>query len=320
VAVYTNISFEEINEIASKYPIGNVKDFIGITEGVSNSNFLLVTADDKYIYTIFEDVVSKDDLPYFLGLMLHLSGKGISCPQPIADNNNEYIYIVKDKSSLITSFLSGKSTKRISNAHCKSLGESMSKMHLASEGFQQERDNDSSVFSVWDRVFPLVEDRVNEISIDLKDELISAHKLIESNWPTNLSKGVIHGDLFPDNVFFNGDDVSGIIDFYYACNDYYIYDLSICMNSWCFEENASFNITKAKNLLLGYNNVRQLSDDELESLPILCAGAALRFLLTRIYDFLNQDESANVVVKDPIEKLKILRFHMQVKTVREYGI
>jgi len=320
VAVYTHISFEEVSKITSEYPIGTLKECIGITEGVSNTNFLLITADNKYIYTIFEDVVNKDDLPYFIGLMKHLSNRKISCPEPIASNNNDYSYYVRDKASVLTSFLSGKSTKKIKNIHCKSLGEAMSKMHIASVGFNQKRTNDSSVFSVWNKIFPLIEEKVDRISSGLREELISAYKLIEEKWPSNLSVGVIHGDLFPDNVFFDGDEVSGIIDFYYACNDFYIYDLAICINSWCFEDNASFNITKAKHLLQGYNNVRKLSEEELESLPILCAGAALRFLLTRIYDFLNQDESANVVVKDPMEKLKILRFHMQVKSVREYGI
>ncbi|OUR77728.1 homoserine kinase [Alphaproteobacteria bacterium 46_93_T64] len=321
MAVYTEISDDDLDALLREYDIGEALSCKGIAEGVENSNFLLQTQTGFYILTLYEKRVNKDDLPFFLGLMEHLAEKGFVSPRPIVTKKGETLTTVAERPSAIIEFLKGRSIRRITPDHCAMLGDSLANLHVAAADFEISRPNTLSMNS-WR---PLLNDCLasrhdNSIKdaevVEIENELT----FLEENWPSDLPQGVIHADLFPDNIFFLNDQVSGVIDYYFACNDFLVYDLAICLNAWCFESDASFNITKARKLLNAYRRVRSVSNEELEALPLLCRGAALRFYLTRLYDWLNQVEGALVKPKNPAEYLKKIRFLQDVKTVSAYGI
>lgn len=322
MAVYTEISEEDLDFLESTYPIGEILSCKGIAEGVENSNFLLHTEKSHFILTIYEKRVREQDLPFFLGLMDHLAGKGFVSPRPIQSHSGDTLITLAGKPAAIIEFLEGRSIRRISAAHCFLLGQALANLHLAADGFSIERKN-SLTLGDWRPLFDACVKDNQEAQIvqsaelnEIKQEI--AH--LEKHWPTGLPSGVIHADLFPDNIFFLNDQVSGVIDYYFACNDFLAYDVAICLNAWCFESDASFNITKARKLLQGYQSVRKMTEEEFESLPLLCQGAALRFYLTRLYDWINQIEGALVKPKNPFEYLRKIRFHKDVKSVSAYGI
>lgn len=318
MAVYTHISQAELEEFISSYDIGTLQEWNGITAGIENSNFYVRTDKAQYILTIYEKRVSREDLPFFLEFKKHLAANGFSCPLPIADKQGEIIREIQAKPAAIISFLQGKSTNNIQNQHCVELGKAMAQMHLASQDFPMQRANDLSVAG-WQEMFVPLKDKVDTIRPDLSAEISRQLDSLAKNWPSDLPKGVIHADLFPDNIFFLRDKLSGIIDFYFACNDILAYDIAICFNAWCFEKNGEFNITKARRILKGYNSVRQLSDAEINALPILASGAAMRFLLTRLHDWLShQDETAVVNHKDPLEYWHKLSFHKKLSKPADY--
>ncbi len=321
MAVYTDITNEELDALLREYEIGDALSCKGIAEGVENSNFLLHTQTGFYILTLYEKRVNKDDLPFFLGLMEHLAEEGFVSPTPIATKTGETLTEVAGRPAAIISFLEGRSVRRPTPDHCAFLGDTLAKMHLAAANFQIERPNTLSVHS-WRALFNDCLSNPQDTSIKQSEisEIEAELSFLEGQWPSNLPTGVIHADLFPDNIFFLNDQVSGVIDYYFACNDFLIYDLAICINAWCFETDASFNITKARKMLKAYGKVREISEAELEALPLLCRGAALRFYLTRLYDWLNQIEGALVKPKNPAEYLKKIRFLQDVKTVSAYGI
>ena len=323
MAVYTTVSRDDIAELVTQYAIGDLIAFEGISAGVQNTNYWLETTEGKYIYTVYEPStlgVDPAELPFFLGLVEHLAQHCIPCPLPIHTRAGEVIQEVQGKPSAITTFLEGKSPVSIQNHHCSELGHCLAKLHLASQDFSMTRDNAMQPFKVWDRLFPEIKDKADTVRHDMVEELESGYRYLQENWPENLPSGVIHCDLFPDNAFFIDRQLSGILDFYFACNDMFAYDIAYCLNGWCFEHGTEFNITKAKHILRAYNQVRELSEDELEALPVLSAGAALRILLTRLYDWLNPNEDALVKPHDPMELYHKLRFHRQVKSHREYGL
>ena len=319
MAVYTEVSDEELVEFVGAYGIGDVVSFKGIAEGVENSNYLLQTTTGAYILTLYEKRVRESDLPYFLGYMEHLAAQGIDCPTPLHGQDGAALRTLCGRPAAIITFLEGLWPRRIQPFHCAELGTALARLHEAGASFDMHRNNGLSV-SDWRPLYGSCADRAHEVSEVLPGIVAPEIDYLEANWPDGLPSGVCHADLFPDNVFFLGEKLSGMIDFYFACNDFFAYDLGICINAWCFERDGSFNVTKARSMLSNYRKVRRVSNAELEALPLLARGSAVRFLLTRLYDWLNHPEGALVKPKDPLEYLGILQFHQQVRDPGAYGL
>jgi homoserine kinase type II len=319
MAVYTEIGDDELREFTALYDIGEVLSCKGIAEGVENSNFLLTTARGNFILTLYEKRVAPQDLPFFIALMDHLAHQGVACPTPVRARDGEALRELCGRPAAIVTFLNGMWPRRIDPAHCAGLGTALARLHLAGESFSMVRPNDLSVAG-WRRLFQSCAARAGELQPDLASELEDELAFLAAAWPRDLPTGIIHADLFPDNVFFRDHALSGLIDFYFACTDFLAYDLAICLNAWCFEPDLSFNITKARLLVREYRAVRPLAPSELAALPLLARGSALRFLLTRLYDWLNQTAGALVRPKDPTEYLKKLRFHRGITGPAAYGI
>ena len=320
MAVYTDVAAEDLAEFLKGYDIGELLSYKGIAEGVENSNFLLHTTAGYFILTLYEKRVAKGDLPFFLGLMTHLASHGINCPQPVKSKSGEALSTLAGRPAAIINFLEGVWPRKPSAAHCAGVGQALAKMHLAGRDFGMTRANALSV-SGWRPLFDAAASRADELRHGLRAFIAAELYHLENNvWPRNLPQGVIHADLFPDNVFFLGEQLSGIIDFTFACTDMLAYDVAICLNAWCFESDYSFNVTKARAFLNAYGRERQLSEAEQRALPLLARGAALRFLLTRLVDFLNVPPGALVRPKDPLEYVRKLRFQQSVKSIRDYGV
>ena len=319
MAVYTEIPEDELIDFVAEYDIGEVVSCKGIAEGVENSNFVLQTSTGTFILTLYEKRVARGDLPFFLNLMDHLAGKGIACPTPIHGRDSAALRELANRPAAIISFLAGLWVRKPRPAHCAQLGQAMAEMHIAGADFTMRRKNVLSVEG-WRRLVEACVERADDVSPGLANHLVDELAALDAGWPRDLPAGIIHADLFPDNVFFIGEELSGFIDFYFACDDFLAYDLAICLNAWCFEPDISFNITKARALLAAYTAVRPLSAEELESLPLLARGAAFRFLLTRLYDWLHHVEGALVQPKDPLEYMKKLRFHQGVRGPGAYGL
>jgi len=319
MAVYTDVTTEDLAPFLAGYDIGELLAYKGIAEGVENSNFLVHTSRGYFILTLYEKRVAAPDLPFFLGLMEHLASRGLTCPQPVKTRSGETLGTVAGRPAAIVTFLDGMWIRRPSAAHCGALGEALAKLHLAGGDFAMKRPNTLSV-SGWRSLYTGCCDRADEVQRGLKDFLAAELGVLEQAWPRGLPQGVIHADLFPDNVFFLGDKLSGLIDFYFACTDTLTYDVAICLNAWCFETDHSYNVTKGRALLASYAKTRPLSAMEWEMLPLLARGAALRFLLTRLVDWLDVPPGALVRPKDPLEYVRKLRFHQAVKGAGDYGI
>lgn len=318
MAVYTDITEIDLKHFLAQYDVGELTSYKGIAEGVENSNFLLHTTKDPLILTLYEKRVEKSDLPFFLGLMQHLSERGLSCPLPLPRRDGELLGELSGRPAALISFLEGMWLRKPEAKHCREVGRALAGMHLAGEGFEIKRPNALSLEG-WKVLWEKSAERADEVETGLEAEITAELAYLEAHWPKNLPAGVIHADLFQDNVFFLGDELSGLIDFYFACNDLLAYDVSICLNAWCFEKDGSYNVTKGSALLEGYCSVRPLSDEEREAMPVLARGSALRFFLTRLYDWLTTPEGALVVKKDPLEYLRKLRFHRQISSVAEYA-
>jgi homoserine kinase type II len=320
MAVYTDVAADELAGFLAAYAIGELLSYKGIAEGVENSNFLLHTSAGTFILTLYEKRVARDDLPFFLRLMTHLAAHGVSCPQPLVDRQGEALGTLAGRPAAIINFLEGVWPRKPNVAHCAGVGQALAKMHLAGRDFGMTRANALSVAG-WRPLFEAAASRADELQHGLR-AFLSAEldELEDGRWPQNLPQGVIHADLFPDNVFFIGDRLSGLIDFTFACNDMLAYDVAICLNAWCFESDHSFNVTKARAFLNAYERERKLSEAEQDALPLLARGAAIRFLLTRLVDFLNVPPGALVRPKDPLEYVRKLRFQQSVKSIRDYGV
>jgi len=319
MAVYTEVSDEDLQAFVAQYDLGGVIAYKGIAEGVENSNYLLQTERGSYILTIYEKRVARDDLPFFLGLMDHLSAQGFACPIPIHGKDGKTLRELCGRPAAIVSFLKGMWPRRIAPHHCALLGDAIARFHLAGLSFEMRRRNALGLHG-WRPLYDTCKDRAHEVRPGLAVELEAELDFLDVNWPRSLPEGVIHADLFPDNIFFLGNELSGVIDFYFACTDFLVYDLAICLNAWCFESDESFNVTKARLMLLSYRKRRPLSADEMAALPVLARGSALRFLLTRLYDWLNHPAGAFVKPKDPIEYLQKLRFHQGIVRPAAYGL
>ena len=318
MAVYTDVAAEELAPFLAGYDIGELLAYKGIAEGVENSNFLLHTTRGSFILTLYERRVAEHDLPFFLALMEHLARAGINCPQPVRNRAGKTLGRLAGRPAAIVTFLGGMWIRRPSAAHGAALGEALARLHLAGLDFPMRRENALSVAG-WRQLYAACGERADAVKRDLKNVLAAELALLEREWPRGLPQGIIHADLFPDNVFFLGDKLSGLIDFYFACTDTLVYDVAICLNAWCFEADHSYNVTKGRALLASYAKTRPLSRPEWESLPLLARGAALRFLLTRLVDWLDVPPGALVRPKDPVEYLCKLRFHQKVKNARDYG-
>jgi homoserine kinase type II len=319
MAVYTDVGDDELRAFAACYDIGAVLSCKGIAEGVENSNFLVTTECGNFILTLYEKRVQPADLPFFIALMEHLASRGVPCPTPLKGRDGVALRALCGRPAALVTFLSGMWPRRIQPFHCAELGRALADLHRAGASFAAARTNDLSLAG-WRRLEQSCAARAAEIRPGLAEEIGTELDRLEAAWPRDLPRGVIHADLFPDNVFFREREISGLIDFYFACTDFLAYDLAICLNAWCFESDGSLNVTKARLLLDGYRRVRPLSAAELAALPLLARGAALRFLLTRLYDWLNQAEGALVRPKDPLEFLRRLRFHRTVDGVGGYGL
>ena len=325
MAVYTEVSDEEMEEFVSAYDIGELVSFTGIAEGVENSNFLLQTETGPYILTIYEKRVNPAELPFFLGLMEHLAARGLACPTPLHGRDGVALRQLCGRPAAMVTFLKGMSARRLTLGHCAALGGALAEMHLKGADFAMTRPNSLSVAD-WRPLFEAAEGGADGVQAGLAAFIRAELDFLEANWPRDLPVGLIHADLFPDNVFFladkttREDKVSGLIDFYFACTDQLAYDIAICLNAWCFEPDGAFNATKARLMLAGYRKVRPLAASELAALPTLARGAAMRFLLTRLFDWLNTPAGALVKRKDPLEYLRKLRFHQGIVSPGAYGI
>ena len=319
MAVYTDVMAEDLAAFLAGYDVGELLAYKGIAEGVENSNFLVHTSRGYFILTLYEKRVAAKDLPFFLALMEHLHVRGMSCPQPVKNRQGEMLGKVAGRPAAMITFLDGMWIRRPSSSHCAALGEALAKLHLAGLDFKQSRANALSVRG-WRPLYEHCRERANELAPDLAQFLAAELSHLEAKWPRELPQGVIHADLFPDNVFFLGNKLSGLIDFYFACTDALAYDVAICLNAWCFETDHSYNVTKGRSLLHAYAQVRPLSQNELHALPLLARGGAIRFLLTRLVDWFDVPAGALVRPKDPLEYHRKLRFHQTVRSVRDYGI
>ena len=319
MAVYTQVDNQTLTEFLSKYNVGTATSFKGIAEGVENSNYLLETTEAQFILTLYEKRANPADLPYFLNLMEHLASKGLPAPLPIHDKSGTALQKLAGKPACMISFLKGVSVDHTSPAHCAELGLTLAKMHKALADYDVTRKNELSL-NGWKDLFEQVRAGADTVEPGLEKLISDELDYLTEQWPENLPTGTIHADLFPDNVLFTGEKITGVIDFYFGCTDMLVYDLAICLNAWCFDEEHEFVATKAKRMVEMYDIERKLNPAEIDSLPILCRGAALRFLLTRLYDWLNPVEGAVVRPKKPSEYIKKLKFQQQVTDTATYVV
>jgi homoserine kinase type II len=319
MAVYTEVSDEDLRGFLARYDLGEVLSFKGIAEGVENSNYFLQTTRDRFILTLYEKRVREADLPFFLGLMEHLAESGLECPLPVRDREGQALGRLAGRPSVIVTFLEGIAVKRPGSGHCRAVGAELARFHEVGRSFSGRRPNALSVDS-WPGLYAGAGGDADRLAPGLAARTEAELAELAAIWPkSGLPEGVIHADLFTDNVFFIGDRLSGLIDFYFACTDALAYDLAICLNAWCFEPDWSFNATKGRAMIAGYQSVRPLEPEEVDALPILARGSALRFMLTRLVDWLNVPAGALVRPKDPLEYDRKLAFHRCVASAAEYG-
>jgi homoserine kinase type II len=318
MAVYTKVPRPDLEKLLKEYELGRLQTMDEILQGVENSNYHITTSSGRYILTLYEKRVKPEDLPFFMALTKHAALKGIPCPLPIADRKGEVLQKLCGRNAAIVRFLEGEMTQNITPAHCRQVGEALARFHRATEDFTMHRPNALS-YAGWEKLVKACEARADEAAEGLSELITSELAWLKDHWPKKgaLPEGVIHADLFPDNVFFSGAQLCGLIDFYFSCNDFLAYDLGVCVNSWCFEEEKTFSHDRFDALVGGYESVRPLNDAERETLLLLLRGSSLRFLLTRLYDWLNQPPGAIVKVKDPLEyqrKLLFFRNHSLSRT------
>jgi len=314
MAVHTKISKEQLISHLQNYDIGELVDYQGIVEGIDNSNFIIKTTKNKFIFTIFESRIDPQSLPYFINLKKHLQSHGIPCPKPIADKNGEIIIDFDNKKTTIVSFLEGSSLKpaddgyyyNISQQHCFQIGEILAKMHLASSSFKLHRHNDLAVDGLQ-KLFVKFRDLLIDYDPEIYSLISQEIAIIKSSWNPNLPSSACHLDLFPDNVFFQDDKISAVIDFYFSANDLLIYDLAIAINAWCFDK-TTFNYDKFEAIINGYQQIKQFSKAEIDFLPIALKCASIRFLITRLHDYFFTPKESLVKIKDPQEYKAKLQF------------
>jgi len=319
MAVYTEVTDDDLSRLVASYGLGELLSYKGIAEGVENTNYVVHTSAGTYILTLYERRVNPADLPFFMGLLEHLNQRGISCPLPVRNRDGEVLTEIAGRTAAVVTFLEGVWPRRPRPVHCTAVGRALAELHLAGESFAMTRPNALGLEG-WHTLFDRFSARADDIAPGLRVLIDYELAHLDRAWPKSLPSGVIHADLFPDNVFFVGDRLSGLIDFYFACNDAWAYDLAICLNAWCFEPDFSYNATKGRALLSAYQSLRPLTAPELAAFPTLARGAALRFLLTRAHDWLHTDRNALVKPHDPNAYVRRLRFHQEVRSSSEYGL
>ena len=320
MAVYTKLSESKLKEFFLKYNLGKLLNYSEIKEGIENTNYFIQTEKGKFILTLYEKRVEEKDLPFFISLMKNLFDKKFPSPKPIINKNGNYISEISKKKAAVVSFLDGDAKKILNPNDCYEVGIHTAKLHMITKNLTGKRENKLSINS-WRKIYNKVKNDCIKIHPDLPRIIEKNLDIIEKKWPKNIPSGIIHADLFPDNIFFKGKKLSGIIDYYFSCYDFYAFEIAICLNALCFEgknENLSFNVTKAKKFIDGYSSIKKLNEEEKISLKVLCQGAAIRFLLTRVFDYLNLTEGAIVKIKDPVEYLKRLEFHDNVENYQDY--
>ncbi len=319
MAVYTKINKKDISYINKKFEIEKIIDFRGIKQGIENTNYLLRSKNKKFILTIFEKRVSQKEIPFFMKLMDQLNDSKINCPKPQKNKNGRYLIRMKNKTACVVSFLEGKDKKLLNLKNCYDIGKIIAEMHLSTKKINLSRKNSMGI----KYLNPLL----NSIKfkskkyVNLEKFLKTNFKDIKIRWPKKLPSGIIHGDLFLDNIFFKNNKLSGIIDFYFAANDFFMYEIAICINALCFDKKKSeflINKKKVKNLIKGYESIKKISTKEKKSLNILCRGAAIRYFLTRLYDYSNTPKTALIKIKDPREYYQKLLIHNNLKTYKDY--
>ena len=319
MAVYTKISNKDIRLINSKFDIDEIKSFQGIRKGIENTNYLLKTKKEKFILTIFEKRVSNREIPFFMKLMDSLNQSKISCPKPLKDKNENYLIKLKNKTACVVSFLKGKDKQILNINNCYQVGKIISQMHSITKKLKFSRKNSMGIKNL-NPLLKSIKFKSKKNS-NLEKFLTKNLSNIKKNWPLKLPSGIIHGDLFVDNIFFNKNKLSGVIDFYFAANDFFMYEIAICINALCFDKkNNKFKINKqkVKNLIKGYESVRKITIKEKKSLNILCRGAAIRYLLTRLYDYSNTPKTALIQIKDPNEYYQKLITHNNLSSYKDY--
>jgi homoserine kinase type II len=319
MAVYTKISKKEVSYINKKFEIEKIVDFRGIKQGIENTNYLLKSRNKKFILTIFEKRVSQKEIPFFMKLMDHLNNLKINCPKPLKNKSGNYLIRIKNKTACIVSFLDGKDKKKLSLKNCFDIGKTVAQIHLSSRKIKLYRKNSMGIKSL-NPLFNSVKFKSKKFT-NIEKFLKNNFEDIKKKWPIGLPNGIIHGDLFIDNIFFKSNKLSGIIDFYFAANDYFMYEIAICVNALCFDKKKSkfiINKNKVKNLIRGYESVKKISIKEKNSLNILCRGAAMRYFLTRLYDYTNTPKTALIKIKDPREYYQKIVTHNNLKTFKDY--
>lgn len=319
MAVYTSVDDTALTEFLAAYDVGALLSAKGIAEGVENTNYLVRTEAGTFILTLYEQRVEEADLPFFLGLMAHCAAHGLSTPRPVPQRDGALMGRLCGRPAALVTFLDGLACRRPEPWHCASVGRALADFHNVASSFLLSRANALGL-RAWAPLFAQSCHAADDVIPGLRSLVETELDALASDWPHALPHGIIHADLFPDNVFFIAREVSGLIDFYFACNDAFAYDLAIVINAWCFEDDGSYNVTKARALTMGYETVRPLTSDERDALPVLCRGAALRFLLTRLHDWLRVPESAVLIPKSPRPYHQRLLFHRAVKSAAEYGL
>ena len=319
MGVFTHISKENLNTFLEDYSLKEIQSFEGINEGIQNTNYKIKIDAKDFILTIYENINSIDDLDFFLSLMNYLSSKGIKCPIPIENSKSNYVGEIKSKPAALLTFIDGKSTLNIKKDHTFEVGKVLAEMHLNTRDFPLEKINDLSVDG-WEKLLIKNKNKIDKFEKNLYKKIEDKIIIIRKKWPKDLPSGVIHADLFPDNVLFKDGKVSGLIDFYFSCTDYFTYDLCICINAWCFNYKNEFQIDLFQNLLKGYQSIRKLEEEEINAIPVLCHASSLRFLLTRIDNWKNKNDLDIVNYQDPMEFLKRLEFHELNKNLGNYNL
>ena len=320
MAIYTKISKGEVKSIERKFNLGKIISFKGIKKGIENTNYLLRTKNKKFILTIFEKRVQKKDLPFFMNLMEKLNNHKINCPKPQKNKKENFLITIKNKPASIVSFVEGKDKFKLKIKECYEIGKNIARLHMASKKIKLYRKNSMS-HSYWSKILKKIGNRCKSVDANLNDLMKNTLLETKRKWPRNLPEGIIHGDLFIDNIFFKNNKFYGYIDFYFACNDFLMYEIAICINALCFDKKRKkfiFNNKKSKNFLEGYSRIRKFSKNEKNSLNLLCKGAALRYLLTRTYDYLNTPKNVIIKKKDPKEYIQKLNIHNKFNSFKNY--
>jgi len=320
MAVYTKINKTEIQIVENKFDIGKVLSFSGIKKGIENTNYIIKTKSKKYILTIFEKRVNSKDLPFFMKLMYGLSKLKIKCPEPVKSIDGKYLIKLKNKNACIVSFLNGKDKKNLSPTDCYIVGKNIAKLHNASKKLNLYRKNALAI-PMLSNLLASISKKINNVQRNILSEMRQEFSYLRKFWPKKLNTGIIHCDLFIDNIFFFKNKYFGFIDFYFSANDFLAYELSICINALCFNKKGRkyiLNKNKSTNLIKGYESIRKLNSSEKKYFNILCRGSALRYLLTRSYDYLNTPKDAYIKIKDPREYIQKLKYHQSLSGFRDY--